>query len=100
MSGRTGIRLRRKARCGRHGAVVAFSIAILLLAALLVGQQQAFRRRAAGSRPVTIAKAVAQGAAVLGVAAVRGADLDLVGLAVHSAGYGRRVEGLDTRQRD
>ena len=59
---------------------------------------------------MTIAKAVAQGAAVLGVAAafwhilwIAGAGIlasGLVGLAVHSAGYGRRVEGLDTRQRD
>ena len=88
-------------------AVVAFSVAIPLLAALLmVGQQQAFRRRATGSRSVTIAKAVAQGAAVLGVAAafwhilwIAGVGIlasGLVGMAVHSAGYGR-LEGLGTR---
>lgn len=87
-------------------AVVSFSIAIPLLAALLMlGQQEEFRRRPVGLRLVSITKTVAQGLAVLGVAAafwhvswLAGVALvvsALVGVLVHAAGYSR-LEGLDT----
>jgi hypothetical protein len=86
-------------------AVVAFSIAIPLLAALLMlGQQEEFRRRPTGLRLVSVTKTVAQGLAALGVAAafwhvswVAGVALvvsALVGVLVHAAGYAR-LEGLD-----
>jgi cobalamin synthase len=86
-------------------AVVSFAIAIPLLAALLMlGQQEEFRRRPVGLRVVSITKSVAQGLAVLGVAAafwhmswIAGVAVvvsGLVGIMVHAAGYSR-LEGLD-----
>lgn len=80
--------------------VVAFSVAIPLLAALLmVNRQEAFRRRATRSGFVSFAKGAAQICAFVGVVAafwhimwIAGAGVLLsaiVGLAVHSAGYTR-----------
>jgi hypothetical protein len=81
-------------------SVVAFSVAIPLLAALLmVNQQEAYRRRMTNSRPVAVAKAIAQSAAFVGVVAafwhilwLAGVTIlvaVLVGAAVHSAGFSR-----------
>ncbi len=80
--------------------VVAFSVAIPLLAALvMVNRQEAFRRRATKSVLVVITKAVAQLCAFIGVVAgfwhilwIAGVGMlagGIVGLAVHSAGYWR-----------
>ena len=82
--------------------VVAFSLAIPLLAALvMVTQQEAFRRRATGSAIVATAKVVAQVCAFVGVfagfwhilwiAGVVFLASGIVGVAVHSLGY-RRLE--------
>jgi len=79
-------------------AVVAFAIAIPLLAALvLLNEQEAYRRRATGSRVVGITKVVAQSVAMLGVLAafwhinpIAGVATlvgGIVGALVHSAGY-------------
>jgi hypothetical protein len=84
-------------------AVVSFAVAIPLLAALLMlNQQEAFRQRLIGMRLVSIAKIVGQGLAVLGMAAafwhvswIAGAGLlasALVATGVHAAGY-VRLEG-------
>jgi hypothetical protein len=78
--------------------VIAFSVAIPLLAALvLVNRQEAFRRRMTKSVLVTIAQVVAQTCAFVGVVAgfwhilwIAGVGMlagGLVGVAVHSAGY-------------
>ncbi|MEU4605451.1 hypothetical protein AB0F43_20910 [Kribbella sp. NPDC023972] len=78
--------------------VIAFSISIPLLAALLVlNRQEAFRRRASRSRFVGMAKAVAQGSAFVGITAafwhmsiVAGIvflAMGLVAMGVHSSGY-------------
>jgi hypothetical protein len=91
-------------------SAVSFSIAIpLLVALLLVNQQEAFRQRPTGLRVVLVAKAVGQGLAVVGVTAafwhvtwVAGVGLlvsGLLGVAVHAAGYAR-LEGLDLPRRD
>lgn len=80
--------------------VVAFSVAIPLLAALvLINQQEAFRRRATTSVLATIARVVAQNLAFVGVVAgfwhiywIAGVGMlasGIVGVAVHSAGYTR-----------
>ena len=80
--------------------VVAFSVAIPLLAALvLVNRQEAFRRRAARSGLVETARVVAQVCAFVGVVAgfwhilwIAGVGMlasGIVGVAVHSAGYWR-----------
>jgi hypothetical protein len=80
--------------------VVAFSVAIPLLAALvLLNQQEAFRRRAIKSVIVTVASVVAQISAFIGVVAgfwhilwIAGVGMlvgGIVGVAVHSAGYAR-----------
>jgi hypothetical protein len=80
--------------------VVAFSVAIPLLAALvLVSRQETFRRRRAKSGVVTITQVVAQTYAFAGVIAgfwhilwVAGVGILAAGLAallVHSAGYER-----------
>ena len=80
--------------------VVAFSVAIPLLAALvLVNQQEAFRRRATKSVLVAVARVVAQSCAFVGVVAgfwhilwIAGVVMlasGIVGVAVHSAGYWR-----------
>ena len=85
-------------------AVVSFAIAIPHLAALLlVNQHEAFRHQQARLRRLSIAKAIAQGLAVVGVAAalwhvvwIAGVALlvsGLVALGVHSAGFSR-VEGI------
>jgi hypothetical protein len=78
--------------------VLAFAVAIPLLAALImVNRQEQFRRRRTTSRIVAGARAVAQGAAVLGLVAgfwhlhwVAGAVVlgsSLVAIGVHSAGF-------------
>ena len=83
--------------------VVAFSVAIPLLAALvLVNRQEAFRRRLARSALVETARVVAQVSAFVGVVAgfwhilwIAGAAFlasGIVGVAVHSLGYWR-LEG-------
>jgi len=79
-------------------AVVAFAVAIPLLAALvLLNEQEAYRRRATRSRVVGITKVVAQSVAMLGVLAafwhinpIAGVATlvgGIVGALVHSAGY-------------
>jgi hypothetical protein len=79
---------------------VAFSVAIPLLAALiLVNRQEAFRRRASNSVLVAIGKVVAEVCAFVGVVAgfwhilwIAGVALlasGLVAVAIHSAGYWR-----------
>jgi hypothetical protein len=83
--------------------VVAFSVAIPLLAALVViNRQEAFRRRMTRSFLVTIAQVVAQLCAFAGVVAgfwhimwtagVAMLAAGLLAVAVHSAGYAR-LEG-------
>lgn len=80
--------------------VVAFSVAIPLLAGLvIVNRQEAFRRRRTRSRVVAVARAVAEGCAFVGVVAgfwhilwIAGVGVlagGLVALAVQSAGYTR-----------
>jgi O-antigen/teichoic acid export membrane protein len=80
--------------------VVAFSVAIPLLAALvIINRQEAFRRRVARSVPVAITQVVAQTSAFVGVVAgfwhilwIAGVGVlasGLVGVTVHSAGYWR-----------
>jgi hypothetical protein len=80
--------------------VVAFSVAIPLLAALvLVNRQEAFRRRRTRSVLVNITKVVAQTCAFVGIVAafwhilwIAGVGVlasGLVGVAAHSAGYTR-----------
>jgi len=81
-------------------SIIAFSVAIPLLAALvMVNRQETFRRRRTPSASVTGAKVVAQGAAFVGLVAsfwhiywVAGAVflfVGFVGLFVHSAGWWR-----------
>ncbi|MFF0345677.1 hypothetical protein [Kribbella sp. NPDC004875] len=78
--------------------VIAFAVAIPLLAALLVlNRQEAFRRRVTRSRLVSVAKAVAQGSAFVGIAAafwhisipagVTFVLVAFVAVGVHSSGY-------------
>jgi hypothetical protein len=78
--------------------VLAFAVAIPLLAALImVNRQEQFRRRRTSSRTVAVAKAIAQSAAFLGLVAgfwhadwVAGAVVlgsSLIALGVHSAGF-------------
>ena len=80
--------------------ILAFAVAIPLLAALmLLNRQEAFRRRRARSAVVTIAQVVAQMCAYAGVVAgfwhilwIAGVALlasGLVAVGVHSAGYWR-----------
>jgi hypothetical protein len=84
-------------------AVVSFSVAIPLLAALLmINQHEAFRHRPAGMRVLSITKGVAQGVAMLGVAAafwhiywLAGVGLvvsGLVAVLIHAAGFTRLEE--------
>jgi hypothetical protein len=81
-------------------SIVAFAVAIPLLAALvLVNRQEAFRGRRTTSVSVTIAQAVAQLAAFVGIVAgfrhttwIAGVTFLVVGLVavgVHSAGFWR-----------
>ena len=87
--------------------VVAFAVAIPLLAALvMVSQQEAFRRRSTTSVVVNVTKPVAQACAAVGVVAgfwhilwIAGAGMlaaGIVGVGVHSAGYAslERDKGL------
>jgi hypothetical protein len=78
--------------------VLAFAVAIPLLAALImVNRQEQFRRRRTSSRIVAGARAVAQGAAFLGLVAgfwhldwIAGALVvgrSLIAIGVHSAGF-------------
>jgi hypothetical protein len=78
--------------------VLAFAVAIPLLAALImVNRQEQFRRRRTSSRTVAGARAVAQGAAFLGLVAgfwhlhwIAGAVVlgsSLIAVGVHSAGF-------------
>ena len=80
--------------------VVAFAVAIPLLAALvMINRQEAFRGRATGSATVAVTKVVAQTCAFAGVVAgfwhimwIAGAatlTAGIVGIAVHSAAYWR-----------
>jgi hypothetical protein len=84
-------------------SVIAFSVAIPLLAALLlVNRQEVFRRRRTPSVNVTIAQVVAQFACFVGlvagfwhiewIAGVCFLGAGMVGMFVHSAGY-IRLEG-------
>lgn len=81
-------------------SVVAFAVAIPLLAALvMVNLQEVFRGRRTTSATVTVAQSIAQFAAVLGIAAalwhatwVAGATfvgVAIVAVGVHSAGFWR-----------
>ena len=85
-------------------AVVSFAIALpLLVALLLVNQHEVFRHQQARLRRLSVAKALGQGLAVIGIAAalwhvlwIAGVALlvsELVALGVHSAGFSR-VEGI------
>jgi hypothetical protein len=86
-------------------AVVSFAVAIPLLAALfMVNEQENFRHRRAEVWLIPFAKAAGQAFAVLGIAAafwhvlwIAGVAIivsALVGLTVHTVGF-TRVEGLD-----
>lgn len=86
--------------------VVAFAVAIPLLAALvMVSRQEAFRRRAANPMVVTIAQVVGQSCAFVGLVAgfwhifwVAGVAVVVTGLlavGVHSAGYMRLEQGQE-----
>jgi len=85
-------------------SIIAFSVAIPLLAALLmVNRQETFRRRHTPSVSVTGAKVVGQGAAFVGlvagfwhiywIAGVVFLAAGFVGLFVHSAGWWRLERG-------
>jgi hypothetical protein len=80
--------------------VAAFTVAIALLAALvIINRQEAFRRRATTSVVATIARVVAQNLAFVGVVAgfwhihwIAGVGMlagGIAGVGVHSAGYTR-----------
>jgi hypothetical protein len=80
--------------------VVAFSVAIPLLAALVVlNRQEVFRRRVTTLVPVEVARVVAQNLAFVGVVAgfwhiswIAGVGMlasGIVGVAIHTAGYTR-----------
>ncbi len=81
-------------------SVIAFALAIPMLAALLmVNRQETFRRRRSPSVSVTVAQVIAQSAALVGIVAgfwhidwIAGVTFlvaGLVALFVHSAGYWR-----------
>jgi hypothetical protein len=89
--------------------IIAFSVAIPLLAALvMVNRQETFRRRRTPSVSVTIATSVAQGAAFVGlvasfwhiywIAGVVFLAAGFVGLFVHSAGWWRLERDQDPSQ--
>ena len=86
--------------------IVAFSVAIPLLAALvMVNRQEAFRGRRTKSFLVAITQSVAQACAFTGVVAgfwhilwIAGVGVlasGIVGLAVHSAGYAKLEFGQE-----
>ena len=88
-------------------SVIAFAVAIPLLAALvLVNRQETFRGRRSPSVSVTVAQSVAQLAALIGIAAgfwhitwVAGVAFlvaAIVAIGVHSAGYWRVETTRDT----
>jgi hypothetical protein len=90
--------------------VVAFAVAMPLLAALvLLNRQEAFRRRATTSVLAVIARVVAQNCAFVGVVAgfwrihwIAGVGMlasGLVGVAVYSAGYTRLEQLRSLRSR-
>jgi len=87
-------------------SVIAFSVAIPLLAALvMVNRQETFRRRRTPSLSVTMAQVLAQGAALVGLVAgfwhiywIAGVVFlvsGFVGLFVHSAGWWRLERNQD-----
>jgi hypothetical protein len=91
------------ARHLRQISIVAFAVAIRLLAALvMVNRQEAFRGRRTPSITVTVAQAVAQAAAFVGIVAgfwhitwIAGVTFLVAGfvaVGIHSAGY-IRLEG-------
>lgn len=84
-------------------SVIAFAVAIPLLAALvMVNRQEAFRRRRTTSVTVNVAHAIAQAAAFVGIVAgfwhitwIAGVTFlaaGLIAVLVHSAGYWRVEE--------
>jgi hypothetical protein len=86
-------------------SIVAFAVAIPLLAALvMVNRQEAFRGRLTPSVTVTVARAVAQAAAFVGIVAgfwhitwiagVTFLGAAVVAVGIHSAGYWR-LEGTE-----
>jgi hypothetical protein len=90
-------------------SIIAFSVAIPLLAALvMVNRQENFRRRRTSSVSVTGAEVVAQGAAFVGlvasfwhiywIAGVVFLAAGFVGLFVHSAGWWRLERDQDPSQ--
>ena len=90
-------------------SIIAFSVAIPLLAALvMVNRQETFRRRRTPSVSVTGAEVVAQGAAFVGlvasfwhiywIAGVVFLAAGFVGLFVHSAGWWRLERDQDPSQ--
>jgi hypothetical protein len=91
--------------------VVAFSVAIPLLAALvLINQQEAFRRRATKSVLAVIARVVAQDCAFVGLVAgfwhiywIAGVGVlasGLVAVGVHSAGFWRLEQDQKSRPKE
>jgi len=90
-------------------SIIAFSVAIPFLAALvMVNRQETFRRRRTASVSVTGAKVVGQGAAFVGlvagfwhiywVAGIVFLAAGLVGLFVHAAGWWRLERDQDPSQ--
>ena len=90
-------------------SIIAFSVAIPLLAALvMVNRQETFRRRPTPSVSVTGAKVVAQGAAFVGlvagfwhiywIAGVVFLAAGFIGMFVHSAGWWRLERDQDPPQ--
>ena len=90
-------------------SIIAFAVAIPLLAALvMVNRQESYRRRRTPSAAVTSAKVVAQGAAFVGLVAsfwhiywIAGTvflSAGFVGLFVHSAGWWRLERDQDLSQ--
>ena len=91
--------------------IVAFAVAIPLLAALiLINRQEAFRGRRTPSVMVTVAQAVAQSAAFVGIVAgfwhitwVAGVTFlvaGLVAVGIHSAGFWRLEETQEPTSED
>ena len=92
-------------------SILAFAVAIPLLAALvMVNRQEAFRGRRTPSVMVTVAQAVAQSAAFVGIVAsfwhitwVAGVTFlvaGLVGVGIHSAGFWRLEETQEPTSED
>jgi hypothetical protein len=90
-------------------SLIAFAVAIPLLAALvMINRQEAFRRRRTPSASVTVAQVIAQSAALVGLVAgfwhidwtagVAFLAAGFVGLFVHSAGWWRLEADQDSSQ--